>query len=249
MAFKILFSNIGYAKGIDGSLWQHVRGFGRHIYCRVPVQKTVLTQVKDIMAAEQPDLCCLVEIDQGSFHSAYFNQIHDLVDSEYKFFDITNKYGEDSLLRRLPSHRGNSNAFLSKYEFPFERFYFSNGTKRLIYRIELPGNRFVFFAHFSLNKEVRAKQFEETNHLLRACSGEVILLADFNILDGFSELNPLLHETGLSVLNNEADPTFRFHKRRLALDLCIGSKDLLAQMQLKIIHQPFSDHAAILVEI
>lgn len=249
MSFKILFSNLGYAKGIDGSLWAHVKGFGRHFYCRIPIQKTVLTQVKNIIMQEQPDLCCLIEIDQGSFHSAYFNQLQDLIDEEYRFFDISNKYGDQSLLRYLPSHKGNSNAFISKVELPFERFYFSNGTKRLIHRIELPNNRFVFFAHFSLNKAIRAKQFEETNALLRQCTGEVILLADFNILGGFSELKPLLEGTGLSVLNNESDHTFTFHRRRLALDLCIGSKDLLSQMKLKIIPQPFSDHAALLVEL
>ena len=249
MAFKILFSNIGYAKGIDGSLWQHVSGFGRHFYCRVPIQKTVLTQVKNIIQTETPDLCCLIEIDNGSMHSAYFNQLEDLLDDEYKYFDISNKYGETSLLRYLPSHKGNSNAFVSKVELPFERFYFANGTKRLIHRIQLPDNRFVFFAHFSLKKKVRVEQFKEVRALLKACEGEVILLADFNILDGFSELAPLLEGTGLTVLNKETDHTFTFHRRRLALDLCICSNSLADKLKLKIIPQPFSDHAALLVEI
>jgi endonuclease/exonuclease/phosphatase family metal-dependent hydrolase len=215
----------------------------------VPIQKTVLTQVKNIITMEQPDLCCLIEIDNGSLHSAYFNQIQELLDQEYRYFDISNKYGEDSFLRYLPSHKGNSNAFVSKIDFPFERFYFANGTKRLIHRIQLPDNRYIFFAHFSLNKAVRARQFAETNKLLRECPGEVILLADFNILDGFSELHPLLHETGLVVLNKEEEHTFTFHNRRLALDLCICSQSLSGRINLKVIPQPFSDHAAILIEI
>lgn len=249
MALKILFSNIGYAKGIDGTLWEHVKGVGRHFYCRVPVQKNVLNQLKAIFHLEKPDMACLIEIDNGSFHSAYFNQIQDLVDDDYKYFDVTNKYGEDSFLRNLPSHKGNSNAFISKYDFPFERFYFTHGTKRLIHRIELPNNVFVFFAHFSLNKKVRVKQFEETNLLLRQCAGDVILLADFNILDGFSELTPLLAGTDLVVLNKEDEHTFKFHKRHLTLDLCICSQNLVNSTSVKVIPQPYSDHAALLVEI
>lgn len=249
MTFKIFFSNIAYAKGIDGSLWQHVRGFGRHFYCRVPIQKAVLTQVKEILQTADPDIGCFIEIDNGSLHSAYFNQVQELITDSYPYYDIANKYGSDSFLRFMPSHKGNSNAFIAKQDFPFERFYFANGTKRLIHRIELPGKRFVFFAHFSLNKKVRIKQFEETNQLLRACEGDVILLADFNILDGFAELGPLLRDTDLIVMNDEKEPTFTFHRRRLALDLCLCSKNLASTTKLQVIPQPFSDHAALLVEI
>ena len=75
MTQKILFSNIGYAKGIDGTLWQHLSRAGRYLYCRVPTQTLVLGQLKAIIDLEQPDLCCFVEIDSGSLHSAYVNQL------------------------------------------------------------------------------------------------------------------------------------------------------------------------------
>ena len=58
MSYKIFFSNIGYAKGIDGSLRQHISMAGRHFYCSLPVQEQVLAQVKALIDAEQPDLCC-----------------------------------------------------------------------------------------------------------------------------------------------------------------------------------------------
>lgn len=246
---KILFSNIGYARGIDGTLWQHVSRAGRYLYCAVPTQTLVLGQLKTIIDAEAPDLCCLVEVDQGSLHSGYLNQIRFLMDNDYRYVDIANKYGEDNWRRHMPLSRGRSNAFISKHELVFDRLYFTHGTKRLMYRIVMPGNIHVFFAHFSLDARVRQKQLREVRGLIEQCSGDAILLADFNIMHGFSELAPLVDDSNLVVLSREDAPTFTFHRRRLALDLCICSAPLCERLSLKVVPQPFSDHQALLVEI
>ena len=249
MAYKILFSNIGYAKGIDGSLRQHVNLFGRHFYCAVPVQEQVLRQVKTIIDAERPDLCCFVEIDYGSIHAAGLNQIDILKDADYCFHDITGKYGQGSLLSRMPLHMGKGNGFLARREIPFERLYFTQGAKRLVYRMQLDAGLSVFFSHFSLSKKVRARQLEEMGEFIRREKGEVALLADFNILDGFSELAPILKACRLNVLNKEEEHTFTFHSRKLALDLCLCTDGLRDRAKLKIVPQPFSDHAALLLEL
>lgn len=249
MAYTILFSNIGYAKGIDGSLKQHVFRFGRHFYAGRSVQEQVLSQLKSIIALESPDLCCFVEIDQGSIHSAYVNQIRHLLDDDYRFYDIYDKYGENSFWSRLPLHKGKSNAFMAKTEIEFKRLYFEHGTKRLIYALDLPGNIRLFFAHFSLQKEVRIRQFEEVRRLVDEVPGEVMIMADFNIMEGFSELDVLLEKSGLKILNNEKEFTFTFHRRQLVLDLCLCSEALVARSGLEIIKQPYSDHAALLVKI
>ncbi len=248
MSFKILFSNIGYAKGINGALSQHILRFTKHFYSNLAEQQNVLSQLKTIMTTEQPDLCCFVEVDSGSFHSSYFNQLQALMDDEYAHHDIANKYGEGNPVANLPMYRGKSNAFLSKRGFAFERLYFSHGTKRLIYRLSLDDNRSLIFAHFSLSRKVRMKQFREVNQLVRDSKGEVIIMADFNIMQGFGELEPLLQDTDLKVLNKETEHTFIFHRRKLALDLCICSSALQDRANLRIIKQPFSDHAALLLE-
>ena len=201
------------------------------------------------MICEKPDLCCLVEIDRGSAHSARFNQILALLDDEYRYHDIADKYGQESPLGKMPLHSGKSNGFLARNDLVFERLYFRNGTKRLVYRIELPDGAHLFFAHFSLNRKVRTRQFREVHDLVRGSAGPVILLADFNILRGFSELKSLVEDTGLSVMNREEDPTFTFHKNRLPLDLCLCTRDIAERISLRIIPQPFSDHAALLVEV
>jgi endonuclease/exonuclease/phosphatase family metal-dependent hydrolase len=253
MAYRILFSNIGYAKGIDGSLRQHIARFARHFYSRMSVQEQVLKELNAIIALEHPDLCCFVEIDSGSAQSSRCNQIQALLNETYAHHDIADKYGPNNNISRMPLHGGRSNGFLSRHDLVFEKLYFKNGTKRLIYKIALPrgipGNIHVFFTHFSLQKKIRARQFEEVRKIILDTPGETILLADFNIFYGFKELTPLLQTEDLVVLNNEKDPTFRFSNKRLALDLCLCSKSLLPRLALRIVPQPFSDHAALLVEI
>src|SRR5262249_1023438 len=84
---------------------------------------------------------------------------------------------------------------------------------------------------------------------VRETHGEVILLGDFNIHAGFGELAPLLHENELEVLNKEEHPTFTFHKKQMALDLCICSRAIAPHIDLRIIPQPYSDHAALLLKV
>ena len=253
MAYRILFSNIGYAKGIDGSLRQHLARFARHFYSRISVQEQVLRELNAIVALERPDLCCLVEVDSGSVQSARYNQMQTLINETYAHHDVADKYGPGSGVSRMPLHGGRSNAFMSRQKLSFEKLYFKNGTKRLIYKIalppEIPGNIHIFFTHFSLRKKIRAQQFEEVRKIILDTPGETILLADFNIFYGFKELTPLLQTENLVVLNNEKDTTFQFSGKRLALDLCLCSSSLLPRIALRIVPQPFSDHAALVVEV
>lgn len=249
MTYRILFSNTGYAKGIDGTLRQHVTRIGRHFYCDVPAQMKVLSQLKDLIRAENPDLCCFVEIDEGSPHTGGYNQVKALIDDDYAFHDISSKYGTDKYISRMPLHKGKSNCFVSKAEVPFERIYFRHGTKRLIYRLQLPHDIHLFFAHFSLQKKVRQKQFVEMQELIKKTGGNTIVLADFNIMQGFSELTGFLKEADLLILNEEDEHTFLFHRRKLTLDLCLASSRIVPYLSLRIVPQPFSDHEALILDI
>jgi endonuclease/exonuclease/phosphatase family metal-dependent hydrolase len=249
MGFKILFSNIGYAKGIDGSLWAHLRHFNRYFYSGVTTQKKILGQIKALVDQEKPDLCCFVEIDRGSIHSARYNQMEALVDEHYAYHDIAGKYGEEHWLSTQPFHSGKSNGFLSQIKIDFDKLYFKHGSKRLLYKLSLPNNVTLLFAHFSLSAKTRAKQFHEVNALVRSIGGEIVLLADFNIMQGFSELKPLMEGTNLKILNLENQHTFIFHRYSKALDLCLCTEKIAEKAALRIIPQPFSDHAALLVEI
>jgi len=249
MSFKVLFSNVGYAKGIDGSLKQHFTRAMRHVMCPIPVQQQVLGQLKAIINEEHPDVCCFVEIDSGSFSSRYLNQLQHMGGENYAFSDIAGKYGARWLFNAMPMMQGKSNGFMARQPYEFERFYLSHGVKRLLYRINLPDNVTLFFGHFSLLRQTRVKQFQQLNAMLRECTGDVLLLADFNILDGFDELAPLHEGLDLHALNDKTQPTFTFSHRKLVLDVCLCSSGIKNHAKLTVIPQPFSDHAALLVEI
>jgi len=245
----ILMSNLGYLRGINGCLSHHFRYAYRHFYCSREVQEACLRQVIELIKKEQPDICCFVEIDKGSSNMRNFNQLEALVSEQYPFFDIENKYGPLSRLRSLPLTRGKSNGFLAKREMPYEKIFFTHGTKRLIYKVQLETDVTLFFAHFSLKRETRAHQLLQVRQILKETPGEIILLGDFNIHNGFKELAPLLDESRLTLMNNEDVPTFRFHKMLLPLDLCICSPGIASRAELKIIAQPYSDHEALLLTL
>jgi hypothetical protein len=127
---RILFSNLGYATGINGTLRQHAGKVLRHAFQTRAMQHKILAQFNTIIEATNPDLCCLVELDQGSIHSGYFNQMKALISAQYPVFDIADKYGPQSHLSGMLFHRGKSNGFLAKNPQTFDRLYFEHGTKR-----------------------------------------------------------------------------------------------------------------------
>jgi len=246
--FKILFGNLGYARGINGKLSQHILYMHRHVYASKRAQSRALCQVSEAIARENPDICCFAEIDEGSFTSAGFNQVEALLNPTHCHFDIANKYGVTSRLRQFFLTKGKSLAFIAKRPYPHEKIYFENGTKRLIYRIKLGEDVTLFFAHFSLNKTTRRKQLIEARRLMLEAEGEAIFLGDFNILSGTAELEPLL-KGGSLVLMNGVKPTFKFHRRELVLDLCICTAGIARRSKLSVVELPCSDHDAILLEI
>lgn len=214
----------------------------RHVHCSINVQNKVLNQIKEVIKKENPDICCFVEIEKNS------NQMQKLLDGQYNFSDVTTKYGS-SWLNFFPLTKGKSNGFMAKKKIDFKKVYFNKGTKRLIYEIKINQEITLFFAHFSLNKKTRSYQLLQVKKIFEETKGGVIFLGDFNILSGLKELEPLLRQNNLVLLNNKNFPTFTFHKSLLVLDLCICTKDMVADINLKIIPQPYSDHAALLLEI
>lgn len=249
MTQRILVSNLGYARGFSGSLKGHLGLVHRNVWCPPWVQKRVLRHFHGLMHRSKADICCVLEIDSGSFTSAGVNQMELLLDETYSYCDIENKYLESSPLRRIPFTRGKSNGFLSRVPYEFEKLYFTRGTKRLVYRIDIAPDITLFFTHFSLTYEIRKAQLMEVRSLIADAPGEVLLMGDFNVLKGLHELEPLLEETGMILLNDPEVPTFFFHRHHLTLDLCLCSPNLVERTQLTVLLQPFSDHAALLVEV
>lgn len=249
MTRTILFANLGYARGLDGSLGHHIRHVGRNLYCPPRVQHRVFAQLADLIAAADPDLCCLVEIDAGSIHSGRLDQLPAIAGTAYGFHDSAGKYGPDRLIGRLPFHHGKSNGFMAKTGIPFQRLSLSHGSKRLLYRIQIDPDRALYFAHFSLRRQTRQRQFADIAERIVAEPGETLLLGDFNIFNGTDELRDLTDRTGMVLLNDPVHPTFRLGRKQHLLDLALCTPGLAGGAKLTVIPQPYSDHAALLITL
>ena len=51
------------------------------------------------------------------------------------------------------------------------------------------------------------------------------------------------------LLNKEDVPTFTFHQRQLVLDLCLCTPGIAERADLRVVPQPYSDHAALVVAL
>lgn len=237
---RILLFNVGYATALDGSLRNYFLRFYRYLYTPQNILRKVRQAIYNLLEREKPDVCCFVEVHRrkGCLPHPHI----------YTCSDVDNKYGTDSVLRRLPFFRDNCNGFFSKGDLPFEKIYFKNGTKKLIYDIKLRDDLSLFLVHFSLDRRVRALQAEELKHIIKKRKN-VVLCGDFNIFKGQKELESLADACGLRIVNTPNENTFPAVSPKKALDLFLCPKNMgFAQVKvIKGVHA--SDHLPVLLEM
>lgn len=244
---RIVYANLGYSRGINGSIGHHVGRGHRHVFTSRSVQLKSLRFVKDRLRDLEPDLSCFVEIDRGSFTNGFFDQLPVLTEAHHTTARIDNKYGADRKFRQLSVGRGKSNAFLATQDLAYETRYLTFGKKRLVYDIDIGGIR-VLMAHCSLRHRVRQLQFAELAEWLDERDQPTVVVGDFNTFRGASELRPLL-DKGMVHANALSGPTFRFGPYRALLDTCLVSKSIADRCSVEILDQPYSDHQMIKLDI
>ncbi len=249
MMHRILISNLGYARNIDGTVLAHLLHSYRHFRTPLSLQKASLDAYKKIIEDTKPDLCCMIEVDTGSPTSGGFDQFEYLAHSDYPLRDVVNKYATNSRLSEFWMTRGKSNGFMANRPYDFKRIYLSLGSKRLIYRIVLEEGLVLFFTHLSLKKEVRLQQIKELRKLADNEEGDVLIAGDFNILAGLSELEAFTGDGRYQLLNDSAQGTFTLFGRHYLLDICLATCNVAARTSLAIIDQPFSDHDGLLITV
>jgi endonuclease/exonuclease/phosphatase family metal-dependent hydrolase len=249
MNHRILVSNIGYARNIDGSVLAHLRQSRHHLRTSVRSQKIALDAYKNIIAAVQPDICCMIEIDTGSPTSSGFDQFAYLLHPDYPLRDVVGKYAVSSRLSKFWLTRGKSNGFMAKRPYRFNRYYLSHGSKRLLYRIELEKGLVLFFTHLSLNSQTRLKQIQELRAFADKETGDVLIAGDFNILAGPDELKTFTRDGRYTLLNDSALGTFTLLGRHYLLDICLATSHTVPRTSIEVIDQPFSDHDALLITV
>ncbi|WAJ30709.1 endonuclease/exonuclease/phosphatase family protein [Antarcticirhabdus aurantiaca] len=248
MTLRIVYANLGYSRDINGSIVHHVSRLHHHIYTPVAAQMRSLGFVKDTLRGLKPDLSCFVEVDQGSLTNGFLDQLPHLTEEHHTHVQVDSKYAREKRFGRMSISRGKSNAFLATKPITFESRYLDHGRKRLVYDIDIEGTR-VMIAHCSLSHRTRIQQFEQLASWIDEREGPTVLMGDFNIFHGVSELRPLLRSGMLFHLNRAMGPTFRFGPYRASLDTCLVSMDIASRCELQIIEQPVSDHHMLRLDI
>lgn len=235
--YRILLYNLGYATGLDGSTMDYILRWYRYLFTPQIIIEKIRRSIYELLHREQPDICCFVEIHKH----------HGFVPHPRAFFShIDNKYGLRSILRWIPFFRDNCNGFFSHRPLHFRKRYFENGTKKLIYEIDLGNNMTLFLAHFALSAAVRKKQTEELKRLL-AHRTNIILCGDFNVFNGTRELASLAEACDLHIV--DPSPSFPTIRPRKALDLFLCSNNLqnVSAHVLRDVHM--SDHLPVMLEV
>jgi endonuclease/exonuclease/phosphatase family metal-dependent hydrolase len=213
--------NIRYATGT---------GIGYHLpvpfagYFRP--SKDNLGKIIHFLKREQPDIIGLVEVDEGSYRSKNLNQA-EFIAQELGYTHVyESKYGESSLVRRMPVLRRQGNAFITNQTIHATQFhFFRHGMKRLV--IELEFDTFaIFLVHLSLKYRHRQYQLTDLHRLFKKVHKPMIVAGDFNVFWGQRELDLFMAATGLVNANHKGFPTFPSHAPSRQLDFILHSPEI-----------------------
>ena len=228
--YKIIFSNIGYAKAFDGSARKYLLHCHRYLHPTKRLTKKTLTAIHAMLRREQPDVFLCVETNP---------ELTLDIAKHFPFHHAAVKYGPESICRKLPILRKNSNSLYAKEPVSCRTHFLSIGMKRLLYEITLPHDITLFVGHFSLSKSRRRKQWQELAQLIGA-KKRVIVCGDFNCATGVKELAPLLKTAHLTIANT-ATKTFPTSRPAKNIDLFLCSPDIRV-IQCDTIAATYSDH-------
>lgn len=240
---RFLLYNIRYATGHQGKYHLPVpyAGFFKHTQSR-------LDQITDFIQSVDPDVVGLVEVDSGSYRSSNICQA-DVIAQQLGYTPIVEKkYGQSSLVRRVPVLNMQSNAFLTREKVIDHCFYyFREGVKRLVIQVEL--EQVVFFiVHLSLKYRHRQNQLEYLHQLVKKTNKPVVVGGDFNTFWGSRELALFLAATDLENANTTNRPSHPSHSPRRQIDFILHSRRLEVTKFL-IPDIRLSDHAPLICDL
>lgn len=243
---KIIFWNIGYVPGLNGSLFQYITKGHRLVWSSIKSQKKLLDGIATQVVEEAPDLFLYSEVSMGAWRNGYLHQHEYLVDqiASVRTHGAAGKYRR-SLFNSLPLHTGNANGFLSSHECFSDTMHLNSGSKTLAY-IVVVQEVTVIMVHLSLTKKVRAKQFAELVEIAAEIKGPLVVCGDMNIFSGVVELEPLTDKTGI-IVPIELPKTFPAHKPKYSLDIFL-TRGIEGEVRVRTIECTISDHLPIVLE-
>lgn len=240
---KIVFYNIAYCTGLNGSWKQYVMNSWRFFWLPRKARKKIV----DILQAEGPDVICLAEVDSGSFRNRFRSQAKQLSKKlTFPFSYTQSKYHRWSPWKFMTVVRKQHDAILSRKHGTLVRHELRSGMKKLVQEYIVEGVS-IFTVHLAvLSKRVRKRQLRELAEILKLCPRPLLVCGDFNIHKGLDELQDFIKTTGLRRLIKE--PTFPSVAPKRYLDLFLASPSIKVK-KAGVVDVQYSDHLPVWVEV
>jgi len=233
---RLLFYNIRYATGTGPTFHLPLPGAG---YLRNTSKN--LARITEFIQTQAPDVVGLVEVDMGSPRSASVNQAEAIAKAIGHAPHFENKYGLNSINRRLPIVNKQGNAFLTRYPEAVQRpHYFELGIKRLIMELELD-QVCLFLVHLSLKHSHRRQQMQHLASLVKRSTKPVVVAGDFNTFWGDHEIAEFREACGLVNANAANAPSWPSGRPVRQLDFVLHSP-LIEATGFHIPRVTLSDH-------
>ena len=240
---KIMFYNIAYGTGLNGSWKQYLSQSWRFLWLPLKAMK----QMVEALKKEKPDVLCLAEVDSGSFRNRFRSQAKQLAKKlKLPFFKTETKYDHHSAWQLMSLIRKQHDAILSNKKGRFKRHQLKSGMKKLVQEFIVDGVS-IFTVHLAvLSQRVRKKQLSELSGILKNCSRPYLVCGDFNIYKGLGELHDFIRQTGLKRVTKH--PSFPSFSPKHCLDLFFASPDVKIK-KTGVLNITYSDHLPVWVEI
>jgi endonuclease/exonuclease/phosphatase family metal-dependent hydrolase len=239
---RVLIYNIAYATGAPRKYYDVFLRAHRNLK---PTNRH-FELLQTFIADSKPDIIGLVEVDIGSYRTAFKCQALKLAEHLNYEAHRSVKYKHLFFKKHLPLFRDQGNAVLTQKGFNGQFHFLSRGVKRLVIEVDFENFRF-FLVHLALSQRIRAKQLDNLMHLIKKDSRPVIIGGDFNTFKGAQELKRLAAMLNLKNANTKAVPTFPSWKPKHQIDYILHSPEIeLKGFFVPNIH--LSDHLPIIAD-
>ena len=239
---RFLIYNIAYGTGGPAGMSENILTVHRYLRTK----RKHLEGVIDYIASCDADVVGLVEVDTGSFRTNYVNQAQQIASALKQYQHCAVKYAPNSLTRKIPILRQQSNVFLTKKQrLPCAFHYFPVGLKRLVLELEVDGIR-LFLLHLALGKYSRKYQLDYLKEVIPQ-NVPVLIGGDFNLFKGTRELDHFMEIFSLRSANDLNLPTFPSWKAEKQLDYILYSKQI-RPLSFEVGEAKCSDHLPILFD-
>ena len=240
---KIMFYNIAYGTGMNGSWTRYISESWRFFWLPFRHMREIIETLKK----EGPDVVCLVEVDNGSFRNRFRCQARMMARKLLlPFYSTRAKYQNWSIWKFMTLIRKQHDAILSKKQGEFRQHFLKSGMKKLVQEYVIEGIS-IFTVHLAvLSERVRKKQMIELAEILQNCPRPHLVCGDFNIHNGLRELKGFVKQTGLKRITDK--PTFPSISPSRYLDLFFVSPGVRVKST-GVINVDYSDHLPVWIEL